>query len=74
MDLESRILVLENELRGLKSLVGQSNPQILYNKVVESGYFNISIYADKSAATAAGVAVGQFYSVTGDVDRVRVMT
>ena len=74
MNLEARILVLENELRGLKSLVGQSNPQVLYNKVIESGYFNVSIYADKTAATAAGVAVGQLYSVTGDVDRIRVMT
>jgi len=38
MDLESRILTLENELRGLKSLVGQSNPQVLYNKVLDAQF------------------------------------
>lgn len=73
MDLESRILTLENELRGLKALVGQSNPQILYNKVIESSFFNITAYADKAAATADGVAVGQFYTITSDPHRIRVM-
>ena len=73
MDLEGRIQALENELRGLKALVGQSNPQVLSNKnfdgdIYVDGYVTVS--GQKSTLASVYLGTSQTGLTSGTTPKV----
>ena len=71
--LEQKIARLEEEIRVLKTLTGQFNPQVMYNKYLDSIITSLPTYADNAAALAGGLAVGNLYRTNSDPDTVCIV-